>query len=280
MTLKQGSELTTILFLSLVLAIATLTLEAKAIRIILGFPFMLLFPGYLTTAAIFPGKNALGGLERLVLSFGLSITIVPILCYSLNFTPWGITLYPVVTVILIYIACMTVLAWQRRKYLPEDSRLKLTWKKDERWGNWTTAARQLNGVLLGAILFAVAASVYALSTPVEGEKFTEFYVLSQANTASRYPQVVNQGSNVAVTIGIVNHEHQKTDYGLEIAVDGNLVDTLSPITLNHGDTWEKEITFEAGGSGKKVKGKFSLFKLENPNPAPYRTLHIWLDVRN
>jgi len=39
------------------------------------------------TAALFPGKDDLDGIERIALSFGLSIAVVPLMGLALNYTP-------------------------------------------------------------------------------------------------------------------------------------------------------------------------------------------------
>ena len=61
------------------------------LRIVLGLPLVLFFPGYTLLLALFPRKDRLGGVERLVLSIGLSIVITAFLGLIINFTAWGIT---------------------------------------------------------------------------------------------------------------------------------------------------------------------------------------------
>jgi uncharacterized membrane protein len=55
---------------------------------------VLFFPGYVFITALFPEKKELDNLERLALSLGLSIAIVPLIGLLLNYTPWGIRLIP------------------------------------------------------------------------------------------------------------------------------------------------------------------------------------------
>ncbi len=40
-------------------------------------------------------REGIDGIERVALSFGLSIAIVPLIGLALNFTPWGIRLVPI-----------------------------------------------------------------------------------------------------------------------------------------------------------------------------------------
>lgn len=50
-------------------------------------------------------------------------------------------------------------------------------------------------------------TVYAVITPKEGEKFTEFYVLDPNGKASDYPTNLKVGEEGEVIIGVVNHEY-------------------------------------------------------------------------
>ena len=79
------------------------------IRYVLGMIFILWLPGYTFIKALFPrtapGRPAtslthtvqnLDTIERIALSIGLSLALVPITGLLLNYTPWGITLTPTV----------------------------------------------------------------------------------------------------------------------------------------------------------------------------------------
>ena len=72
------------------------------IRYVLGTIFILWLPGYAFIKALFPtqlpikttDKN-LDTIERIALSMGLSLALVPIVGLLLNYTPWGIRLAPI-----------------------------------------------------------------------------------------------------------------------------------------------------------------------------------------
>ncbi|MDI6691061.1 MAG: DUF1616 domain-containing protein [Candidatus Bathyarchaeota archaeon] len=65
------------------------------IRYVLGSIFVLGLPGFTLIKALFPTKKELDTIERIALSIGLSLAIVPIVGLLLNYTPWGIRLTPV-----------------------------------------------------------------------------------------------------------------------------------------------------------------------------------------
>lgn len=63
-------------------------------RYILGSIFVLWLPGYTFIKALFPQKE-LDNIERIALSIGMSLALVPLTGLLLNYTPWGITLTPI-----------------------------------------------------------------------------------------------------------------------------------------------------------------------------------------
>ena len=96
--------------------------EISAIRIILGLPLVLFLPGYSLIAALFPRKDDLDAIERIALSFGLSIAIVPLLGLALNYTPFGIRLSPILIVLSVFTISLAIGAYVRRCRIPEEDR--------------------------------------------------------------------------------------------------------------------------------------------------------------
>ena len=97
-------------------------LNETPVRIILGLLLVLFLPGYSLIAALFPRKDDLDGIERIALSFGLSIAVVPLLGLALNYTPFGIRLVPVLVVLSVFTVSLAVIAGVRRLGLPEGER--------------------------------------------------------------------------------------------------------------------------------------------------------------
>ena len=77
------------------------------LRNALGIIFVLWLPGYTFIKALFPthvpiktSTENLDTIERIALSLGMSIALVPIIGLLLNYTPWGIRLTPIVLSLL------------------------------------------------------------------------------------------------------------------------------------------------------------------------------------
>ncbi|RLI06946.1 hypothetical protein DRO24_04065 [Candidatus Bathyarchaeota archaeon] len=86
------------------------------VRYILGSIFVLYLPGSMLIEALYPRGEELEPLERLALSIGLSLAVVPLIGLVLNYTPWGIRLTPVSISLAIFTGAMAIIAL-RRKYI-------------------------------------------------------------------------------------------------------------------------------------------------------------------
>jgi len=69
----------------------------KSFRIVFGSVYILFLPGYVLSLAIF---RKLDILERIILSFALSISIVPLLVFYFNLTGIDITLLNISLIVL------------------------------------------------------------------------------------------------------------------------------------------------------------------------------------
>ena len=119
----------------------------------------------------------MGGIERVALSFGLSIAVVSFIGLILNYTPWGIRLESILYSMASFILIMSIIAWFRQKGLAEAERFGIEFQL--RLPDWGGSAwdKVLLVVLAIAILGALGTLGYVIATPKVGQQFTEFYLL-------------------------------------------------------------------------------------------------------
>jgi hypothetical protein len=79
-----------------------------------GFTVTALPTGLRLIATRLSRKDNLDGIERVALSFGLSIAITPLLGLGLNYTPFGIRLTPILIVLPVFTIALAIGAWVRR----------------------------------------------------------------------------------------------------------------------------------------------------------------------
>ncbi|MHC1595508.1 MAG: DUF1616 domain-containing protein [Candidatus Syntropharchaeales archaeon] len=252
------------------------------IRVILGLPLILFFPGYALIAALFPAREDLDMIERLALSFGLSIALVPLLGLVLNYTPFGIRLIPILLTLSGFTIILSLFAFTRRRKLPANLRFSVDFKSyfvgllKASFTRENRLDRILTILLFAAIIIAIAMTVYVIVTPKEGEHFTEFYILGANGTADEYPTDLAVGEEGKLIVGIVNHEYTNYSYRLEVKFNENVL-YEEFITLSHNETWEQPFSFQADKSGEDQRLEFLLYNKSGTEP--YRSLHLWVDVR-
>jgi len=91
---NMGFTIAVLLVATCLLSVYTsgLTPILAALRIVFGSLFTLFLPGYSLIEALYPRGDELTPLERLALSIGLSLALVPLVGLLLNYTSWGIRL--------------------------------------------------------------------------------------------------------------------------------------------------------------------------------------------
>ena len=295
-------------------------IRTTPLRVLFGLPFVLFVPGYAFIAALFPeqghgpsdeetpdaGSSTRGidGIERVALSFGLSIAIVPLIGLILNFTPWGIRLGPVLASVSAFTLVATVVAARRRWELPSEERFRVP------YGRWIEHAKAefldpdtqrdqvLNVLLVLSILLAVSSVGYAVAVPKPGESFTELYLLTENEdgelVADGYPSTVTAGEAQPLVVGIGNHEHEQVQYTLlvelhRVQTQNNSTTVLQreqltrfDPTLDANETWHQPHTVRPTLTGERLRLTYLLYRGSPPQQpsvdSAYRETHLWLNV--
>lgn len=303
-------------------AVSLPLVSESPLRILVGLPFVLFVPGYTFIAALFPeagtGPTAkeegavegavedggIDGIERVALSFGTSIAIVPLIGLVLNFTPWGIRLVPIVVSVSGFTLLAAAVATHRRNELPEDERFQVPYRE------WLAAGRStmleprtrldgaLNVLLVASIVLAVGSVGYAVAVPKPGESFSEFYLLTEGEdgnlVADDYPREFAVGEGRSLYVGIGNHEHRTVNYTVVVLLqEVGFEDNTSTVvrqerlgrfgtTLETNETWERNHTVTPTMTGERLRLTYLLYQGERP-PEPtvenaYREVHLWVNV--
>jgi uncharacterized membrane protein len=261
--------------LTLVLIFIILALPTNVLRIVIGLPFVLFFPGYVLITVLFPRKESLSDIERIALSFGMSLAVVPLNGLLLNYLPWGINLHSILISLSIFIVAMSIIAWLRQRRLSEDEKFSVTVNIGT-WGKQTPLGKVLSIVLVFTVLGLLGVLVYTIAVPRTSEQYTEFYVLNSEGKAEDYPENIVLGETGSVILGIINHERLPTTYTVDIQIDGSGLGMIGPITLQDEEKAEVIAEFTPQTTGDRQKVEFLLFK--DDSAEPYLNLHIWINV--
>lgn len=250
------------------------------VRTLIGVPLVLFFPGYALVCALFPKKKDIDVVERVALSIGLSLAVVPLIGLALNYTPWGIRLYPVLFSLFLFTLSMSMATTYRRKGLPVEERFVPSVSVKVPKVRGMSRANMI--MLVGFLTFVVVAgglTAYFVSMPKVGERFTEFYVLGPEGKIADYPVNLTLGESGTVTIGTVNHEYQEVTYNITVRLDNVTIATIDNIRLKNEETWQQNFTFTPEKVGEKMKLEFLLYADLEGVDEPYRSLYLWITVK-
>lgn len=246
-------------------------------RVLSGMVTTLFLPGYALLFAIWPGKKQLTIIERVVLSFGLSMAIVPLLLYPLSFLSWGVQTCSVNLTVLGFIVIMFLVAYYRQRRMPAKQRAVLSrpfprpsWNKMPSPDRAFVAA----SVIVAVFTLALLAGFYGTSK-VGG--VTEFYVLGPDGKTGRYPETVVGGEKLDLIVGVGNYEQEETAYTIYMDIDGKNTTIVGPLKLGPEENWERCLKVPVlTGRGKKI---VELRLMREGMKQVYRNLYFWLDVK-
>lgn len=297
----------------ILIPIAILNLN-EIIRIILGLPFVFFIPGYILIFALFPTKKTdigINFIERIALSIGLSIVIVPTIGLGLNYTTTGIQLESIFLCIFLLVIGFGVLGLYRWFNLDPSDRhiiqidipqLKSKSKIDS----------FLNILLIFSLIIITVTVTYFLITPKQKEKITEFYLLGPGENTTDFPRNFSTAEYYSVKIGVANHEYKTINYTIEVwLINQSEIENKTTIqnmwfldkiliTLDHTDmdigeikkSLEYPYSFKTNKTGS-FKLTFLLFKTstndyikdidykeiaEEKISSAYRETHLWISI--
>ncbi|MDJ1434302.1 DUF1616 domain-containing protein [Halostagnicola sp. A-GB9-2] len=250
-------------------------------------------------------RSGIDGIERVALSFGLSIAIVPLLGLVLNFTPWGIRLVPIMITVTGFTVLVTAIAAVRRWRLPEKERFNVPYRewyrtaKSEVFEPETRFDGVLNVLLALSVVLALGTVTFAIVVPPQGEQFSAVYILTEDDdgdlVASDYPTEFVHGESQELVVGIDNDEHETMDYTIvaleqTAEIEGNEtviteereLDRIET-TIDHNESYHHEYDLEPTITGDDVRILWLMFP-EDDVPSDPSTddteyhAHLWVTV--
>ncbi len=295
------------------------------LRFVIGIPLLLFVPGYSLLAALFPGRpsrnagrvSSLSGMsrqfgsmrsiqqrgvrwgERVALSFGLSLFLVPLLALALDLTPFPFRTGPIVVVLVLFSLSLAFAGIVRRLQLPRAQRFAVPvgyWVEDFVDGlTGSPVDALLNIVLILSILVGAVSMTYALAVPNEGGAYTGLSVGTQTDSGQfvvyNYPNFTVDESD-QLTVRIQNHEREPTNYTVVVQLQrvnnaGDVLareelDRFSTSTIPTNRTWQRQHTVTPTFAGENVQLTYLLYRGDAPaNPTKqnaYESIHLAIDV--
>ena len=271
-------DLVTVSGLTIILVALVHGVSLEPLRIAIGVPAALFFPGYSFVAVLYPSRGVLNSIERIGMSIGFSIALIPILGLALNFTPWGLSQNAMLTTLVLWNLCMALTAWYRRLAVSPSERSGISWTtittELQRLRRPTTLASYL--LLMVGLAVLVGVTTWKLQQPIPSQAFTEFYILGPDGMADDYPTAMPVGQTQKVNGGVVNREGGDRIYHLVVLQEGVHINSVGPLELGHGRRWEgqMEVTPTIPAQGSSIE--FHLYR--EPVMKPSYGLKLAVDI--
>jgi uncharacterized membrane protein len=268
----------------MLLAVASMTVTLfegpPLLRVAFGLPAVLFLPGYALVSSFFPAKEALDGIGRVALGFGLSLAAVAPIGLVLDRSPWGLTRPSTALATFVVIAVASIVATLRRMYLTNQDPYAVTVAipRVPPPIDWDRATQAIAGlVVLGTMLLIIGAAPI-VRTQVIGEPLTEFALYNPIGKPEFFPRQVVVNEPIEIQLSVVNNEGAPATFGLEVTGSARLIEPISPIRLVDGETWTEKIRIAVTQVGKHLPVQFNLVRLDGSgNADPYRELLLWVD---
>jgi len=268
----QHLDLLTAGALTLLTALLVVAFPAwhSPLRTFLGFTVVLLLPGYVFQTLLFPKKGDVDGIERVPLTLGLSIVVLPLLGLLLNYTPWGIRTGPIAVGLALVVVVLALASYARRVTI----RVGEPYFLDVRLPD----VRQ--GMLVFGLVVVVVGGVPSLAVALRPAPHdTEFYVLGSDRRPEDYPRTLAPGASFQLTFGVTNRGPGPQDYTIrfpfEQGADRRADHVLVPM-LQPGGAWEMPVTLTAPAGHGRTELDFDLYRTGRAEP--YRRLHLFVTI--
>lgn len=256
------------------------------IRLVIGVVYVFFVPGYWLQVVLFPHIKEVNALERLGISLGLSVAVVPLLALLLDRLPWGLSLWPILigeTGITLLLALWA--AWQRVHLGAGQAYfIDLHWQPSLWWKVQSGSKRAIFILTAIILIFAGMMTAWNFLIPLPDSFMTEFYLLGKERKAENFPRSAQSGEILQVIMGITNKERTSNEYRVEIWVKDPweldhrvCVGVYGPFNVPPGQAMEIPVRWQMPWVGPDMQVYFLLF-LVSQSEEPYRALRLFLDV--
>ncbi|WP_435154508.1 DUF1616 domain-containing protein [Haladaptatus sp. DFWS20] len=229
--------------LGFAVALATFALlqpevRATPLAVVLGLPVALFAPGYAVVSFLFPEagpprptgwgepkrirREGISLTERISLSFGVSLCLLPLLGLSLSLPELSFDPVYVLAIVVGFTLAVIVFGAIRRVNVPADDRFSVSIRGGASriygalFDDETGFDVVLNVLLALSVVVALSAVGYAFAAPQDGEHFSQLTLLNETDDG----EFVTADASVSFTpgetkpmyISVTNHEGERVKY--------------------------------------------------------------------
>lgn len=300
-----------------VAAYAATSLPSGApVRVVVAVTYLLFVPGYALTMVLFPAGRrtdavtpldrghwaataALDGYERLSVSFGLSLALLPLFGLALSAIGWGFAPAAVLRLTAFFVVPVTVVGVLRRARLDRDVRYDPPlgrWRRRVEAGVYRAPMvdRLLNVALALAVILALGSLTVGLAAPQDGTAYTSFALLTRSDggelVAADYPTEFSAGQSERLVLTVGNHEGGPVHYVIVVQlqqISGDQVTATEELDrfnkrVPATGTWQVHHSVAPTMTGEDLRLTYLLYRGSAPEEPTvqnaYRHVTLWIDV--
>jgi uncharacterized membrane protein len=294
-----------------VLALVGLVFPAGSVpRGVLVLPLAIFLPGYALTTVLFPatgdgGRHGRAGVpagERLALSVGFSVALVPLLVVVLWFLARTVALVPVLLALAVFVTATTAAGLLRRRrmaaadrYTPPVGPARVRALLSGSWGR-DSAGRATQAALVGALLVLGVSFATAAIGPLDGPGYTSFALLTEDESgdlvAADYPETLRADDSRTLTVAVENRERDERRYSIVVALQRVENGTVRESTrlerfgerVAPGERWTvphdpaRLVSPGAAPAETRLRLTYLLYRGAPPTEPDRDTAYRWLDI--
>lgn len=290
------------------------------LRVLVGVPFLFFLPGYVVLAVLFPaagsdhspagsrtsfyGTGSLPFPTRIALSFGVSVSLLPVYGVLLALSPFGFTPSSILLLLTAHVLLGALLGAVRRLRLPRRERFHVP---AGRWlyelvGFLTAGSGRsgtaVNVLLVVTVLLAASGFAYAVFAPPDETEYADFMLLARGGdgefVSGGYPTNFTRGIGQELVVGVANHRAGPTDYTVVVELqrirgegeDLQIVERSElgryGATVQAGETWYRPHDVSPDLAGEDLRLVYYLYRGDAPAEPSIDDaddyLQLWIDV--
>lgn len=226
---------------------------------------LLIIPGLLLAQILFHSEHPSW---KLAVSGVLSLVLAGWIALILGFLPSGITVYSVVTALILLISA-EVFYLQKSRHLNIGIVVSFLNKSKER------RSTTLFPLLILALFLILLQVGLPIAQSLNNPGFVEFYLMEGFTNDPLWRRVFKPSETINFNVIVKSHEKIDNSYDIQLMTQGKSLQVIRLGILKPGQQIQQQITLPL--ESEPIQ-RYDLYLYRGKSTIPYRSLHFWIKV--
>ena len=277
------------------------------VQTVVALPLLVFLPGYFVLAVLFPraahagraDTTQLDQFERFVLSYGVSLAVLPLLALGLTALSLPLTVEDVLLAVTVLVVGCAPLAVVRRAGVPEKQRYEfsrpaLTDSVRDRVDEDQPVDLAINIALAITVVVGLAVTMAVILAPPQETGYTEVAVLTENGqgdlVASGYDDAIGPNGSEPLVLSVKNHHDERRTYSVAVqtqrVTDDGTVQQRERLRqfereVPANGTWQEPHQIDPSMTGENVRVVYLVYQETLPDDPTRagadKSVFIWVD---